>query len=149
MQDPEPYLETQKITVPCLLEPKQPAVMDAAHRSVVNFELFYFSDEKTKARFDEDPLRYCGALTDPVTQERFIPGESSPRIDREGRAYVFLSEANLAQFEALPDSFSVPRFRMREMTSMESPTGTSGMMNAEEKPAGSDGMISTQSGSGS
>jgi hypothetical protein len=83
-----------------------------------------------------------------VTQERFIPGESSPRIDREGRAYVFLSEANLAQFEALPDSFSVPHFRMREMTSMESPAGTSGMMNAEEKPAGSGGMTSTQSGSG-
>ena len=115
MQDPEPYLETQKITVPCLLEPERPAVMDAAHRSVVNFELFYFSDEKAKARFDEDPLRYCGALTDPVSLERFIPGESSPRIDREGRAYVFLSEASLAQFEALPDSFSVPHFRMREM----------------------------------
>ena len=119
MQDPEPYLENQKITVPCLLEPQRPAVMDAAHRSVVNFELFYFSDEKTKSRFDEDPLRYCGSITDPVTQERFVPGESSPRIERDGRTYVFLSDESLKQFEALPDSFSVPHFRMREMMNNE------------------------------
>ena len=115
MQDPEPYLENQKIVVPCLLHPEKPAVMDAAHRSVVNFELFYFADEKAKSQFDEDPLRYCGAVTDPVTQERFIPGESSPRIERDGRSFIFLSEENLEQFEALPDSFSVPRYRMREM----------------------------------
>lgn len=105
----------QNIAVACAVEGQRPAVIDSAHRSIINFEVFYFSDEPAKARFDAHPLEYCGILTDPVVQARFVPGQTSPRIDWEGRTFYFVSDETRAQFEAMPDSFSVPRYTMRDM----------------------------------
>jgi len=123
VQDPEPYLQNQGIAVACAVHGDRPAVIDAAHRSSLNFEVFYFSDEPSKAQFDAEPLRYCGILTDPVTHSRFIPGIASPRIDWGGRPYYFLSEETLTQFKAMPDSFAQPNYKMRPMPGMpDAPT---------------------------
>jgi len=111
-------MQNQGITVACAVHGDRTAVIDVAHRSSLNFEVFYFSDDSSKAQFDANPLRFCGILTDPVTHARFVPGSASPRIDWEGRPYYFLSDETLAQFKAMPDSFAKPNYTMRAMPAM-------------------------------
>ncbi len=117
MQDPEQYLINQNISLACAVHGDRPAVIDAAHRSMLNFEIFYFSDEPSKAQFEAEPLRYCGIVTDPVSHARFLPGSGSPRIDWNGRPYYFLSEETLTQFKTMPDSFAQPNYTMRTIES--------------------------------
>lgn len=112
MQDPEIYLKEQQLTVQDPLDPSRAALVDAAHRSFVNYEIFYFADDESKRRFDATPRRWCGALTDPVTRERFVPGDDSPRRDREGRAFFFASKTSAESFDAMPDMYVLPDYRM-------------------------------------
>jgi YHS domain-containing protein len=114
VQDPDQYMKLQGISVPCAVAPGRSAQIEPTHRSCLNFEVFYFSDTQMKQKFDEDPLRWCGALTDPVTLQRFHPGRRSPKTEAGGRPYYFVCAENLATFQARPDSFSVPHFRMRD-----------------------------------
>jgi len=79
----------------------------------VNFEFYYFADEAGKKRFEEDPLRWCGSVTDPVSRSRFRPTEASARLDYEQIPFYFDSEDTQQQFAARPDSFSVMHVRMR------------------------------------
>jgi YHS domain-containing protein len=110
VQDPQIQLQELGIAIPDVLDPKKPAVLDAAHRSFVNYETFFFADEADKRRFDADPSASCGILTDPVTKERFRPGSASPRTTFGGRAYYFLSEANKATFEKNPEAIALPNY---------------------------------------
>jgi YHS domain-containing protein len=106
------------IAVPDFLDPSRPAVLDAAHRSFVNYETFFFADEADKRRFDADPRASCGFLTDPVTKQRFRPGSDSPRGEFGGRSYVFLSEATKASFEKTPEAFATPNYDSIEVPGM-------------------------------
>lgn len=69
--------------------------------------MFYFASRGESDRFERDPLRWCRALTDPVTQQRFRPTVRSPRMDYHGRPYWFASDSSRAAFRAMPDSFAV------------------------------------------
>jgi YHS domain-containing protein len=110
VQDPQIQLQELGLSVADVLNPKMPAVLDAAHRSFVNYETFFFADEADKRRFDADPTASCGILTDPVTKERFRPGSDSPRTTFDGRAYYFLSEANKTAFEKNPEAIARPNY---------------------------------------
>ena len=81
-------------------------MLDPEHRSFVNWETFFFADLESKKKFDADPLRYCGILTDPVSRQRFVPGDKSPRTQHDGRPYFFYMEANKATFEADPQTYA-------------------------------------------
>jgi YHS domain-containing protein len=70
VQDPEIYLNELGLAFPCIVEPKRPARLDAAHRVLVNHEVYFFSSDETKERFLENPRKWCGLVTDPVTRER-------------------------------------------------------------------------------
>ncbi len=118
MQDPQIQLQALGIAVPDLLDPKKHAVLDAAHRSFVNYETFFFADEADKRRFDADPKDACGILTDPVTKERFRPGSDSPRGRFGGRAYYFFNEANKAAFEENPEAVALPNYDQIQVPGM-------------------------------
>jgi YHS domain-containing protein len=81
-------------------------VLDPDHRSFVNWETFFFADLDSKKKFDADPLRYCGILTDPVTHLRFEPGSRSPSSQYDGRPYFFYSGENKAKFDADPATYA-------------------------------------------
>ncbi len=113
MQDPTPYINSLELLIPCAMDIRQRAIVDDAHRSVINYEIYYFSSDKKKIKFDEKPYKHCGPLTDPATHQRFIPTKDSPRIDRAGRAFYFLSDSTRTVFEAHADSLTLPTYRMR------------------------------------
>jgi len=112
VQDPEIYLNELGIQVNDLFDPTRPAVLDAAHRSRVNFENFFFADTAGKARFDADPIAQAGVVTDPVSRQRFRPAPSSPRLLHDGRPYVFFSEESRAAFVASPEMYAEPDYKM-------------------------------------
>ncbi|NNE08111.1 MAG: hypothetical protein HKN20_06070 [Gemmatimonadetes bacterium] len=113
MQDPDPYLESLDLSVRCAVNPRMPARMDAGHRTRVNHEIFYFATEREREKFATKPLEYVGVVTDPVTMQRFEPNSLSPRRDHDGIPFYFLSEGNRDLFTATPDSFVVPKLRMK------------------------------------
>jgi YHS domain-containing protein len=118
VQDPQIQLAELGIEVPDLVDPDRPAVLDAEHRSFVNYETFFFADEADKHRFDADPTASCGVLTDPVTKQRFRPGNDSPRRVHGGRAYFFLTAANRDTFAANPDAYALPNYDAIEVPGM-------------------------------
>ena len=118
MQDPQIQLKELGLTVPDLIDPNRPAVLDVAHRSFVNYETFFFADEADKRRFDADPTASCGILTDPVTKQRFRPGSDSPHREFNGRAYYFLSAATMAAFDQAPEGLALPNYDAIEVPGM-------------------------------
>lgn len=115
MQDPQDQLVDLGIGVQDAIDPDRDAVLDRAHRSFVNWETFFFADTASKRRFDADPLRWCGILTDPVSRQRFVPGDRSPRSEYGGRPYFFYTDANKAVFDASPDTYATANFDMIKM----------------------------------
>ena len=121
MQDPQIQLQELGIAVQDAIDPKRPAVLDADHRSFVDFEVFFFADVADKRRFDADPTASCGILTDPVSKKRFRPGSDSPRTSYAGRLYVFLDDASREAFESSPESYARPNYDKLEIPGMPMP----------------------------
>lgn len=109
-------MSARNVRVNCVVSPHLPAVLDADHRAMVNHEVFYFAGEQQKERFAENPLKYCGVLTDPVSRQRFVPGKDSPHRSFADRSFYFVSDSTSALFAAMPDSFATPRFGMMPKT---------------------------------
>lgn len=107
-------MKSRELRVQDPLDARRPARIEASHRTSLNFEVFYFADLESKRKFDTDPPRWCGPLTDPVTGQRFVPARRSPRTEYDGRTFYFVSDESQGRFAARPDSFAVPHFRMRE-----------------------------------
>jgi YHS domain-containing protein len=84
-----------------------PAVLDPEHRTFVNYEIYYFANAASKAKFEKNRLKHCGLVTDPIIRTRFRPIASSPVTEYMGRTYYFLTPGNLEVFGAAPDSFAV------------------------------------------
>ena len=109
MKDPEMYLKERNIALQCPVDPQKPAVLDAAHRAFVNHEVYFFSGRIARWRFQWNPLRWCGIVTDPVNHVRFQPTSQSPHVKFHGRPYYFTADSTLVAFEATPDSFALRR----------------------------------------
>ena len=120
MQDPQIQLQELGIAVPDALDRRKAAVLDAAHRSFVNYEVFFFADEGDKRRFDADPTGSCGVLTDPVTKQRFRPGSDAPRMELGGRTYIFFTAESKATFEKAPEMFARANYDAIEVPGMPS-----------------------------
>lgn len=115
MQDPTPYLNAHGIEVPCAMSPDKSAVVDADHRVLLNWEVFYFSTEDLKEEFEHAPTRYCGLLTDPVTRMRFDPLPESPHVVYAGRFYYFYSDSTASLFRSDPAALANPSYSMARM----------------------------------
>jgi YHS domain-containing protein len=92
----------------------RPAVVQRDARTQVNYEFFYFADAESKQRFDGDPLRWCGTVTDPISRQRFRPTQASARTEHNGVPFFFESQETQLQFAAHPDSFAVMHQKMFE-----------------------------------
>lgn len=113
MQSPEFYLNDLGITVPCVVEPSRPALLDEQHRVFVNWETYYLSSDEALAKFRAAPLKYVGTVTDPVTRERFRPGGRNTRIEHDGRIIWFKKAENAVRFRASPEAYVPPMIGMQ------------------------------------
>src|SRR5258706_15205730 len=95
-----------KLEIACAVRPDQPARLTAACRSYVNHDVYFFSDEKCRKSFETDPFRFCGEVTDPVTNARFRPGRLSPQRRHKKRLYVFANAQTAAKFRADPAHYA-------------------------------------------
>jgi YHS domain-containing protein len=106
VQDPAPYLAERGVAVPCAVRPEYPGLPSLRIR--VNHENFLFSSPEAMAAFSADPLRYIDRLTDPVTRVRFQPTADAPRLEHDGRAWYFASDASRERFRASPERYVEP-----------------------------------------
>ena len=106
MQDPERYLRSLKVEVPCTVYPKRKAIIDSSLRIKVNHEIFYFSSKAARDLFVKNPLRYCGLLTDPVSKQRFQPTAQSPKATYASRTYYFAADSSRTRFLGTPQKYA-------------------------------------------
>ncbi|MBZ0267847.1 hypothetical protein K8I85_06815 [bacterium] len=100
-------MNKDSLRVPCVVDPTRVARVESGAEVRLNWEVFFFCDDEARARFLADPLRWCGALTDPVTLERFVPDERSPRLEHAGSPYYFASADHRDAFASAPDRYTV------------------------------------------
>ena len=112
VQDFPTFAERKELTFRDHLDSREPAIIDADHCVRLNYEGFFFGNLYTRERFVSDPLLYCGFLTDPVSKQRFRPDEDSPRASHEEVTYYFEGEDEKTLFEADPDAFKLPGWKM-------------------------------------
>ncbi len=108
-------MNQDSLRVPCIVDPTRIARIDGASAILMNWEVFFFCDEEARGRFVRDPLRWCGALTDPVTLQRFVPEDASPRLRHTERVYYFASVDSREAFASDPARYAtVPHFMLGE-----------------------------------
>ncbi len=106
MKDPDHYLTFRRLSIPGTVYPKKKALLIPALRARLNWEIFYFSSIEARQKFEKDPTRYCGWLTDPISQQRFRPTPGSPHLEFDGRRYYFRSDSTMKRFGADPAKFA-------------------------------------------
>ena len=114
VQGPEQYLNELGVTLSCAVDPSRSAIIDAAHRALVNYEAYFFADEATKEAFMAEPYRFTGRVTDPVSRARFAPTSNSPVRSHGGRLFYFSSAETAATFDTDPGKYGTPMPGMRE-----------------------------------
>jgi YHS domain-containing protein len=108
-EDPGHFLEMMKISVPDPVDPRRVASYDPKLRIFLNQEAYFFAGPDTKKRFESDPLRYAGPLTDPVSQKAFTATHFSPHMKFKDRTYYFESQLTERQFAVSPKNYSTRR----------------------------------------
>ena len=116
VQGPDQYLNELGITLSCAVDPSRPAVIDASHRALVNYEAYYFADDAAMKSFIAEPYRYTGKVTDPVSMARFVPTAESPSRSFGGRLFYFSSSETAATFDTDQVKYGNPMPGMREKT---------------------------------
>jgi len=109
VQGPEAYLRDFHIQLPCAVDSSAVAIIDPAHRAFVSHEVYYFSSDEARRRFESEPYRYTGKVTDPVSLVRFQPDSATPFRNTAGRLFYFASANTLALFAIQPDLYSTPK----------------------------------------
>jgi YHS domain-containing protein len=109
VQGPEPYLNDFHIQLRCAVDSTAQAIIDPEHRAFVNHEVYYFSSDAARQRFEQSPYEFTGKVTDPVTRMRFQPDASSPTRNAAGRLFYFASATTVAQFDQDPNRYSTPK----------------------------------------
>lgn len=117
MKGPEPLLNGLELSFRDPVRPHRTAKLDPSYRAWIGQDAFYFASHDTREHFLHDPLRYCSALTDPVTEHRFHPTRRSPQLVYGGRRYYFAADSTLARFRTRP-AFYAMRGPMDEMRPM-------------------------------
>ncbi len=98
----------------CAVDSSRTAVIDAAHRVLVNHEAYFVADDAALQTFKAEPYRYTGKVTDPVSLARFVPTADSPKRTYGPRLFYFSSEETAAAFDRDLAKYSIPMPGMRE-----------------------------------
>lgn len=106
MKDPESYINSRKVEIPCAVHPERKAIVSAQTRVRLNHEIFYFSSAKARREFLANPLHYCRKLTDPVNHDRFAPTAKSPHTKFGDRDYYFEADSTFKLFKADPEPYA-------------------------------------------
>lgn len=114
MQDPVPHVQKHALSFDCVVNKNKTASIDLVHMRQINWETFFFSDSNAMQKFDNDPLRFCEALTDPITRQRFRPGNDSPRSEYDGKHFYFWSDSSKQKFDMMPAMYSAPNLTMEQ-----------------------------------
>ena len=91
------------------VDPRRLGSLDPALRARVNGEIYRFASRATLARFQRDPVRWCGIVRDPVSGMVFTPDRSSPRFKYRDGPYFFADDSTCAVFRADPERFAIHR----------------------------------------
>jgi len=106
-KNPETYVKDFAPKLECPVNHGRDAVFEAATKTYVNQDVFFFSDAKALRKFVAHPLRYATKLTDPVSRNRFVPSAKSPHTKLDGRPYYFESAETYKAFQANPESYAI------------------------------------------
>ena len=112
MQDVPTAVRRRGLSFADFLDPRRAAVLDDEHCVRLNHEAWFFADAESRDRFAEDPLRWCGLLTDPVTKRRFRPCSNSASLRYDGVTYWFEEASDAEIFEADPEMYRFFRWVM-------------------------------------
>jgi hypothetical protein len=108
------YLNDLGIALACAVDSSRAAVLDVAHRALVNHEAYFVADDAAMTAFMAEPYRYTGKVTDPVSLERFTPTAQSPTRSHMNRLFYFASGETAVAFDEDPMKFGMPMPGMRE-----------------------------------
>jgi YHS domain-containing protein len=126
LDGPGGYLDGLGVELASAMDLEKPAVLDAGHRVMVNYEVFFFASPEEVAKFDKDPTKYCGLLTDPVEKKRFQPVKNSPKAKFRKRTFYFLSAESRAAFISNPSDYGDPQFGLMAVDeAVDRPEGAS------------------------
>ena len=106
MKGPELLLKNLGMTFNDPVRRTRTAKLDSTYRAWIGHDAFYFASHDSREHFLHNPLRYCGTLTDPVTQARFHPTQASPRLKYDGRLYYFASDSTQSRFNTDPKFYA-------------------------------------------
>jgi len=95
-----------KLEPMCVVEPEKKAMIDSSLRLQLGYEIYYFSSRAAMLRFQKEPLRYSGPMTDPITKRRFKPTAKSPRAEYLGRTYYFSADSTRTRFLSGPEKLA-------------------------------------------
>ena len=98
-----------KVSLRDPVDPRHVASYDPRLRVFLNQEAYFFAGRETMKRFESDPIRYSGPLTDPISQNRFQPTSRSPKTKYKNRTFYFESTLTQRQFAVSPDSYTMRR----------------------------------------
>lgn len=115
VQNPLPFVQKQHLNFHCVVNTNKMATIDDKHQRKVNWEIFYLSDDDALAKFDKDPIKYCGILSDPVTGQRFRPGDDSPTETYRKQLFYFQSDSTKQVFDENPDGHKEPDLSRPEL----------------------------------
>ena len=97
------------VKLPDPVAPNRVASYDPKLRVFLNQEAYFFAGNDTKKRFLDDPLRFSGPLTDPVSQKRFTATPFSPKAKFKDRTFYFESALTQRQFAVSPKDYAMRR----------------------------------------
>ena len=112
LKNPGKYLKSMNVSLMCPVDSTAHARINAGSCAFVNYEVYFLASPDNLRAFIRAPYKYSGAVTDPVSGERFHPGSTSPRRTRGGRVFYFSAETNAREFDERRDQFAPPRVEM-------------------------------------
>jgi hypothetical protein len=105
VQSPEAFLAKLEISLPGIVVPEQPALVEPASRTIVNGHFFWVSSSEKLEAFRAAPQRFTGPLIDPITHEWFTPSDESPRRDTREGILLFSGTDSAREFDDARDPF--------------------------------------------
>ena len=91
------------------VDPRRLGSLDPALRARVNGEIYRFASRATLARFQRDPVRWCGTVRDPVSGCLFVPDRRSPSLEWADGPYFFTCDSTRLEFSRAAGMYAIQR----------------------------------------